>query len=279
MKNILKYSIFTLLMAQLVLFSACLKDDDLVTSNAKTGGLVVPGADVLPYKLGATPTLAVSIDVLAGPAVSKVEVYKQFVNSVTEDASNKILLTTIDISSANASETVTKEFSTTYTELKAGLTVGGVALPAAEGSLNIGDYWELSFVSVMPDGSKAVNGAITIVSVANAYAGKYRCVGYFSHPTPGSSRDIDRTKTLLAVDATTCITELGDLGASGYDIKIKVNPDNTVTVTKGVTSPVDVVMTPGKTSYYDPATKKFYLYYFYVGGNGNRVMNEVYTPL
>lgn len=277
MKNILKYSIFTLLMAQLVLFSACLKDEDLVTSNAKTGGLVVPGADVLPYKLGATPTLAVSVDVLAGPAVSKIEVYKQFVNSVTEDASNKMLLATIDVNSANTSETVTKEFSTTYNELKAGLTVGGVALPAAENNLNIGDFWELSFVSIMADGSKAVNGAMTVVSVANAWAGKYQCTGTFNHPTAGI-RAINETKTLLAVDATTCITALGDLGSSGYDIKIKVNPDNTCVVTKGVTSPVDVIMTNGKTSYYDPATKKFYLFYYYVGSNGNRVIEEVYTP-
>lgn len=279
MKKILKYSIFSLFIAQVFLFSACLKDDDLVTADAKTGGLVVPGTDVLPYKLGATPTLAVSFDVLAGPAVSKVEVYKVFVNSVTGDASEQALLTTVEVGGSNTSEDVTKELSTTYAELKSGLTVGGAALPDAEGDLNIGDYWELSFVSIMSDGRKSVNGDITVVSVANAYAGKYQCVGYFTHPTPGSSRDINRTKTLLAVDATTCLTELGDLGGSGYDIKIKVNPDNSVTVTKGVTSPVDVVMTPGKPSYFDPADKTFHLFYFYVGGNGNRVMDEVYTPL
>lgn len=278
MKKIFKYSIFTLLMAQLILFSACLKDDDLVTENAKTGGLVVPGTDVLPYKLGATPTLPVSLTVLKGPAVSKVEVYKVFVNSITGDASNQLLLTTVEIGSANASEDVTKDFSTTYTELKAGLTVGGVALPVAEGDLNIGDYWELIFVSIMPDGSKAVNGDMTLVSVANQWAGKYQCTGTFNHPTAGE-RPINETKTLLAVDALTCLTALGDLGSSGYDIKIKVNDDNTVTVTKGVTSPVDVVMTNGKTSYYDPATRKFYLFYYYVGAGGNRVIEEVYTPL
>lgn len=278
MKSIFKYSIFTLFLAQLVLFTACLEDDDLVTANAKTGGLITPGSDVLPYKLGATPSLPVSFDVLAGPAVSKVEVYKQFINSVTGDQSAKVLLTTVEVGGANASEKITKEFATTYNELKSDLTVGGIALPTDESTLNIGDYWDLTFVSVMENGSKSVNGNKTVVSVANAWAGKYQCVGVFNHPTAGP-RDINRAKTLLAVDATTCLTELGDLGGSGYDIKIKVNPDNTVIVSRGVTCPTDVFMTAGKTSYYDPATKTFHLFYFYVGSGGNRVVNEVYTPL
>ncbi len=32
-------------------------------------------------------------------------------------------------------------------------------------------------------------------------------------------------------------------------------------------------------NYYDPATGKFYLSYFYVGSGGNRVMREVWTPV
>jgi hypothetical protein len=75
------------------------------------------------------------------------------------------------------------------------------------------------------------------------------------------ARAINREKTLLAISAYRCLTELGDLGGSGYDMYLVVNPaDNSFTVLRGVTCPTDVFSTAGKTSYYDPATKKFYLY-------------------
>jgi hypothetical protein len=36
---------------------------------------------------------------------------------------------------------------------------------------------------------------------------------------------------------------------------------------------------PGQRSYYDPSNGHFYLHYFYVGGTGNRVIDEEYTPI
>lgn len=95
----------------------------------------------------------------------------------------------------------------------------------------------------------------------NPYVGNYHSVGYFTHPTPESSRTIDRDKVLKRIDDQTCELECADLAESNYFMRLKVNPDNSVTLTPaGVTPNID--QSYGE-NYYDPATKTFYLHYAY----------------
>ncbi|OQP62818.1 hypothetical protein A3860_26260 [Niastella vici] len=133
--------------------------------------------------------------------------------------------------------------------------------------------------------------------IGNPLAGSYTATGYFYHPS--SPRSLSRSRTLPAANATTLITELGDLGGSGYFVEISVpNPFNTTTV-QNVTiavhsgsSPDPVLIwsgglpadNPGYTAAwsgsamcnntYDPATQTFYLRYGYLGGTGYRVAEE-----
>jgi hypothetical protein len=258
------------------LFTACNKSEDIVTDNAKTGGLVVPTSSV-PYKLGATPQVNIAVTVPMGPGITTIEVFNKYYSLATGSESNEVLMKSIDVASANAAEEILKEYSVTYADLRNGLTLDGAPLPSDETLLPIGDYWELSYTSVMADGRRVLNNATTTIAVANIYAGFYQCVGVFHHPTAGD-RPINEEKFLTPLSAYSCSLPAGDLGGSGYSVTITVDPaSNDVSFSEG--APVEMLAQTDKRSYYDPATGKFYLYYFYVGGTGNRVIDEEYTPI
>jgi hypothetical protein len=273
-----KINLFILIFTLLgLLFSACNKSEDLLTADAKTGGLVIPTANFV-YKLGGTPQVDLSVAMPKGPAIVSIEVYNSFTwNSDTATyTSNEILLKTIDAASANLTEDASKSYTLTYTDLIKDLAVLGSALPADESQLTIGSFWTLKYVSVLSDGRKVANNNSTKIQVANQYAGYYQCVGVFHHPTAGD-RPINERKFLTPISAYTCNIPAGDLGASGYSVNITVDPaTNDVTFSAG--APVEILGSTTERSYFDPANGHFYLHYFYIGSTGARVIDEEYTP-
>lgn len=259
-----------------LLFSACNKSDDLITADAKTGGLVLP-TSAIPYKLGNTPTVQVTVDIPKGPAVTSIEVFNTYTFKVSDKTSNKVLLKTIAVNGENANADIAKTYSVTYANLIAGLKIDNVELPSNELLANIGDFWTLTYISVLSDGRRVEGSSKTTISVANLYAGFYQVTGTFIHPTAGP-RPINEKKFLTPLSALTCKTSVGDLGSAGYFMDITVNQTtNDVTYSNG--TPLEILATVGKRSYFDPVTKKFHLFYFYMGGTGPRVIEEVYTPL
>lgn len=140
---------------------------------------------------------------------------------------------------------------------------------------------------VLPLSIKTVSGANAIVGgnyasklillkIKNQYEGDYRSTGYFAHPT-ATSRNIDRDKTLSTIDGNTSQTEFADLGtgAAPWFMRLRVNADNTVTITPVV--PKDATGETLKqtgTNRYNPATRTFTLSYRYTGPGGDRVITE-----
>lgn len=275
MRKYFKY-LAVALVGSFFLLSSCIETDDLMTSNVGVGGLVTPVAKNIPYKLGATPSFDVSVLVPVGPAIQKVEMYKTFTN-IDGKNSNTALLGTLDVNGANATADFSGKVTLNYAALIKDLSVAGQALPANEGLLNIGEAWTITFVSIMSDDQRTVNNAATTsIGVANQYAGDYQCVGTFSHPTAGV-RPINEKKFLKPLTAYSCNIPVGDLGGSGYFVDIVIDPvTNTVTYANGVPT---TIIASAERSYFEPSTGKFYLHYYYVGGNGNRIIDEVYTPI
>jgi hypothetical protein len=264
MKKIL-YSVLNLTLMVMV-FTSC--DDtftDLMTADVKTGGLINP-LQAFPYKLGGTTNFNVTIDVLKGPAIKSIEIYRTYTGKT------EVLDQTIDVASANATEDKIITVSYNYAKL-----IAGLSMPADESVLTIGDAWTLRYVSVMEDGRKVDVSTTSKISVANKYAGFYQCVGTFEHPTAGT-RPVNEKKFLTPVSAYACWGNAGDLGSAGYFVKITVDPlTNSVTCSTWLN--IEMANFPGEASYFEPATGKFYLSYFYVGSGGNRVMREVWTPI
>ncbi|MDB5146375.1 MAG: hypothetical protein JWQ57_395 [Mucilaginibacter sp.] len=111
------------------------------------------------------------------------------------------------------------------------------------------------------------------VQAKNAYDGSYVQNGSLTFPDGTGRSWTNRAKTLSTINANTVIAEAADLGGSGYQMYLKVNADNTVTVTPAPASVNQTIQANGSNTY-DPATKTFSLHYKYVGGTGDRVIVE-----
>lgn len=269
MKNIIKISRWPLLIGLLLLLvAACNKNEDLVTADAKTGGLVEAPANFF-YALGVTTQVDLDIVIPTGPTIQSVDIYNKFTDG--DNVSNEVLLMTL------TNLQPTNPVVITYAQLREGITINGQPLPPADTSLTIGSFFTLKYASTMADGRLLYNASGTTVGISNFFAGQYQVTGVFHHPTAGD-RAINEKKDLKAINAFECTTTAGDL-APDYPIKINIDPATNIPIVYALPGTPDMAMTPGKPSSFDPATGIIILNYQYEGATGTRAMEETYTPL
>jgi hypothetical protein len=276
MKYILKISL--VLVALAFTMNSCVKPDDLMTSNAKEGGLVIPTPNLL-MSTGKGQVLTVDVEIPIGPGIESLELNKSY-NQGDTLLSNEVVLSTVSVGQTNASDTANISYTLDYAALKADLIINGAEMPVNDVDLGVGDRWTITYTSIMADGRRVLNNATTVVAVSNKYAGTYHVVGVFTHPVNGP-RDIDEDKFLSPVSKTKCWTTVGDLG-EGTEMYITIDPvtfECTVAPgpNPGTIGPVAII--PATTNVYDPVAGTLELNYQYIGATGARVMHEVYTPL
>ena len=159
------------------MFVACSDDNfDTLTGNENTGGLVSVNKVNIGYVVGNGDTFQYTANVSAfhgREKVQTVDVYKQFTN-IDGDVSNKVLLTTITFPNAQQTETFCLAF--TYPQLISGLTINGASISSDDTTLNIGDYFTLTYVSTSSDGDVTENATTTKVAVGTRFAGNYKCI-------------------------------------------------------------------------------------------------------
>jgi hypothetical protein len=164
MKKIFKISLF--LFASIA-FTSCSNDtSDTLTDSQTQGGLLTVQTTNLIYAQGSAPTDAfpVTISGFQGrEKIQTVDVYKQFItfDGVT---SEKVLMKTLTFPNVDQLETVSYTFD--YNELISGLSVNGVPLPTDDSTLNIGDAWELTYMSNLDNGNAHMNVQKTKVTVS-----------------------------------------------------------------------------------------------------------------
>ena len=159
------------------LFLSCSDEDtDTLTGSENEGGLVSVEKTNIGYVVGNGDTFEYKTNVSAFQGNEKVQVvnvYKQFTN-IDGDVSNKALLKTITFPNNQQFETINLAF--TYPDLVSGLSIGGVALSSDDTTLNIGDYFTLTYVSTSSDGDVTENATTTKVAVGTRFAGNYKCI-------------------------------------------------------------------------------------------------------
>ncbi len=272
MKKINNFSRWPFLLGFLILImAACNKNDVTTTKDALEGGLIKPMPAFF-YKLGMTSQVDISIKVPGGPTISTIYIYSKFIDSDGTE-SNEVLLKTLTGFGPND----TIHFL--YADLRKDIILNGNPLPAADTSLGIGSSFVLRYqVKMADDGRILVNLATTTIGISNFFAGKYHDSGIFHHPTAGD-RAINEDKNLVAINAFECTTSVADLVGNGYFMKIHIDPATNLATCIAIPPSPTLIMTTDKVSKLDPATGIISLYYFYVGGTGNRVIEETYTPI
>lgn len=274
-----------LLVVFAILFSSCLMDDDLMTADAKSGGLVEASklVQLIPKTSG---NIEIELKVYQGPAIQSVKVYKQFYHYDTDESSDWVLLGSISIDGANYSDTLLLNQTFTWEQLKDGITLENYSLPDDPLNADVGDNFTLKYVSVLDDGREVASNSQTEVLIANSYAGYYLADLTFYHPNFGTYpeqpyRKVQFLKELITIDGSRCYTDFALWGSYGETMYIAVNPDNSVTFE---VFGFDYIVKEGDPynpllySHYDPLTDIIYLYYHYEGPGGNRVFWEILEP-
>lgn len=177
MKKLLKISFAFLLVLG---FASCEEDSDTLTGGAATGGFLSVETQAVSYIQGSASTdlFFADLSVFQGrEKVESVSVYKQFfrqVDPATLEMSNKVLFTTFSFPVANQHET--QQISFDYDGLIADIVFDGGALPADDSMLLIGDYWRLTYVAHLTDGTTMhlnVKSTKVTVSCGSFLAGNY----------------------------------------------------------------------------------------------------------
>ena len=191
MKKIFYISFLLLLVISL---PQCETDyDDLVTENAKTGGLVDISNKAMNYVVGDGATYSYNLFVHqnAEAPVSKINIYKSCyrvavpwsnpddtthtaADSIRAKWSNEILQETINIT-----ESTSHWVSATgldFAGLRQDLTIDDDPLPTSDGDMRIGDYFNFKIETVLSDGTKNIQSAPVKMTISTRFAGTYEFV-------------------------------------------------------------------------------------------------------
>lgn len=266
--------------------NSCLMNDDLMTADAKAGGLV-ESSELVQFIPKSNEGVDIDIKVYQGPAIQTVKVYKQFYHKATGEVSNVVLLGTFNVSGQNSGDTLLLSQNYSWEQLIQGISVDGYTLPNDPLSADIGDFFILKYVSVLADGREVTSNARTKVLITNSYAGYYQSDLTFFQPNFGTYPDnpyrhVQLVKELIPTDGSTCYTSFALWGSYGETMYITVNPDNSISFE---VFGVDYIVKEGDPnnlllySHYDPLTGIIYLYYHYEGPGGNRIFWEVLEPM
>lgn len=192
-------------LAALVLFiisSGCNKEpQDLVTQDAKTGGLVEVANALHVYQKGQTSKkFTTTLLVQQGSVTTQnIKVYKQF-KTASGDVSERLFLMDIPVNNTKSSNV---SFDVDYPSLAEGITINGTALDVNDDiNLSVGDYWILSYESTTSENAVHVNGPTTKLSVSGRLAGTYTISqGYYYHPSDGGAVSADYSGDVRIVES------------------------------------------------------------------------------
>ncbi len=156
--------------------ASCSKEEqDVLTGSETTGGLIDVKSNLVSYVVGNGNDFEYSAEISAfqgDVSIESVDIYKVFYGA--DGTSNKALLKNVTFPNTAQVENLT--FTATYNELIAGLTVNGQPLPSNDSELEIGDFWELSYVSKTSAGNEVSNLKKTKISVGTRFAGQYNVI-------------------------------------------------------------------------------------------------------
>ena len=191
--------------------TSCNESENPWTGDALSGGLVIPVSASNNYVVGNNATYNVPFEVQQGNnTTSAVEVYKSFYSVADETWSNEVLESTIAIS--NNKTHVNSDFSIDYAGLTNGLLVNGNPIPADDGQLTIGDFWNFRLVSTVSNGSSVESNQKVKLAVSTRFAGNYDVIeSAYLHPTAGDQGGWNgQLRVIESIDAVTYkMTDIG----------------------------------------------------------------------
>ncbi|MBN1414172.1 MAG: hypothetical protein JW973_03645 [Bacteroidales bacterium] len=179
MKKIFNLLFVLLIISPAILLMQCDSEDDLVTENAKEGGLVDMLTPSMNYVVNSGKAYSFSMFVYQGEVKTrKLHIYRSFYKSPTDSTaavySNELEDASIDITSTVNNTVVSNGYY--YADLINGLTLNGQPLPASDLDLSIGDRFWFRIVSELSDGRTVEQSVKVSLTVSTRYAGTYKFI-------------------------------------------------------------------------------------------------------
>lgn len=182
MKNIFKNInlVVALAVASMVTLSSCGDDEPVSfgqgdpTTLANSSSFLQVITPVVSFQAG-TESYDIEINAIQGfdriTSLSMISVYTDAA-AATGLSSDPVVLKTVPVSS-NTGERSVIEQSLTYSDLRAGITIGGNQLSTSDFDLAVGASWTITFEATYADGSTGDLGGSIVVAVLSPYAGLY----------------------------------------------------------------------------------------------------------
>ena len=239
MKKI-KY-LFLALFTMISLVSCADEDNDELTGDAVTGGLLTVNNRAIGYVVGDGGTYIASGSVFQGnDQTTSVGIYISFTDSQTGETSNEKLYETIQLTDTSIGSNVDFSSSFSYENLSSDLNLSDGPVSSDDTLLNIGDFFNVRYESTLKTGSVITNSVSTKVSVGTRFAGTYAPlagayyrIGVLTYETADWLLYCPET-LIESVDATTyrVIEYFGVFGGNEWYFQIDSNdrisyPDNT----------------------------------------------------
>jgi hypothetical protein len=239
MKKI-KY-LFLALFTMISLVSCTDEDNDELTGDAITGGLLTVNNRAIGYVVGDGGTYIASGSVFQGnDQTTSIGIYISFTDSQTGETSNEKLYETIQLADTSIGSNVDFSSSFSYENLSSDLSLSDGPVSSDDTQLNIGDFFNVRYESTLKTGSVITNSVSTKVSVGTRFAGTYAPlagayyrIGVLTYETADWLLYCPET-LIESVDATTyrVIEYFGVFGGNEWYFQIDSNdrisyPDNT----------------------------------------------------
>ena len=239
MKKI-KY-LFLALFTMISLVSCTDEDNDELTGDAITGGLLTVNNRSIGYVVGDGGTYIASGSVFQGnDQTTSIGIYISFTDSQTGETSNEKLYETIQLADTSIGSNVDFSSSFSYENLSSDLSLSDGPVSSDDTQLNIGDFFNIRYESTLKTGSVITNSVSTKVSVGTRFAGTYAPlagayyrIGVLTYETADWLLYCPET-LIESVDATTyrVIEYFGVFGGNEWYFQIDSNdrisyPDNT----------------------------------------------------
>ena len=239
MKKI-KY-LFLALFTMISLVSCTDEDNDELTGDAITGGLLTINNRSIGYVVGDGGTYIASGSVFQGnDQTTSIGIYISFTDSQTGETSNEKLYETIQLADTSIGSNVDFSSSFSYENLSSDLSLSDGPVSSDDTQLNIGDFFNVRYESTLKTGSVITNSVSTKVSVGTRFAGTYAPlagayyrIGVLTYETADWLLYCPET-LIESVDATTyrVIEYFGVFGGNEWYFQIDSNdrisyPDNT----------------------------------------------------
>jgi hypothetical protein len=239
MKKI-KY-LFLALFTMISLVSCTDEDNDELTGDAITGGLLTVNNRSIGYVVGDGGTYIASGSVFQGnDQTTSIGIYISFTDSQTGETSNEKLYETIQLADTSIGSNVDFSSSFSYENLSSDLSLSDGPVSSDDTQLNIGDFFNVRYESTLKTGSVITNSVSTKVSVGTRFAGTYAPlagayyrIGVLTYETADWLLYCPET-LIESVDATTyrVIEYFGVFGGNEWYFQIDSNdrisyPDNT----------------------------------------------------